>query len=61
MSSGRTTAADPLARLDPSKGESAANAVALAWGLFVAVDALKVYFDRPTTEAEIDRQVRRLQ
>jgi hypothetical protein len=34
--------------------------VALAWGLFVAVDALKVYFDRPTTEAEIDRQVRRL-
>jgi hypothetical protein len=34
--------------------------VAGGWGLFVAVVALKTYFDRPTTEAEIDREVRRL-
>jgi hypothetical protein len=34
--------------------------VALAWGLFVAVAALKAYFDRPTTEAEVDRELRRL-
>lgn len=34
--------------------------VALAWGMFVAVTALKVYFDRPTTEEEIDRELQRL-
>ena len=33
---------------------------ALIWGFFVAIDVLKTYFDRPTTEAEIDRAVRRL-
>jgi hypothetical protein len=34
--------------------------VALVWGFVVAIDALKAYFDRPTTEAEIDREVMRL-
>ena len=34
--------------------------VALIWGFFVALDALKVYFDRPTTEAEIGRQIERM-
>jgi hypothetical protein len=34
--------------------------VALIWGFFVALDALKVFFDRPTTEAEIERQIERL-
>lgn len=34
--------------------------VALIWGFFVALDALRTYFDRPTTEEEIDRQVERL-
>jgi hypothetical protein len=34
--------------------------VALIWGLVVAIMALRTYFDRPTTEAEIDREVRRL-
>ena len=34
--------------------------VALIWGLVVAIMALKAYFDRPTTEAEIDREVKRL-
>ena len=34
--------------------------VALIWGLVVGIIALKAYFDRPTTEAEIDREVRRL-
>jgi hypothetical protein len=34
--------------------------VALVWGLILGINALKVYFDRPTSEAEIDRQVRRL-
>jgi 2TM domain len=33
--------------------------IALGWGLFVAIKALQVYFDRPTTEAEIDREVSR--
>ena len=33
---------------------------ALIWGFFVAIDVLKTYFDRPTTEAEIDREVKRL-
>jgi hypothetical protein len=34
--------------------------VALIWGFFVALDALKAYFDRPTTEAEISHQIERL-
>ena len=34
--------------------------VALIWGFFVVLDALKVYFDRPTTETEIDRAVDRI-
>jgi hypothetical protein len=34
--------------------------VALIWGLVVGIAALKAYFDRPTTEAEVDRAVRRL-
>jgi hypothetical protein len=34
--------------------------VALIWGLVVAIMALKVYFDRPATEAEIDREIERL-
>ena len=34
--------------------------VALIWGLVVGIMALKAYFDRPTTEAEIDREIRRL-
>ena len=34
--------------------------VALIWGFFLAVDVLKTYFDRPTTDVEIDRQLDRL-
>lgn len=34
--------------------------VALIWALVVGIKALQALFDRPTTEAEIDRQVRRL-
>ncbi|HSE80503.1 MAG TPA: 2TM domain-containing protein [Gaiellaceae bacterium] len=34
--------------------------VALVWGFFLVLDVLKVYFDRPTTEAEIDRAVNRI-
>lgn len=34
--------------------------VALGWGFFVALDALKTYFRRPTTEAEIQREIDRL-
>jgi hypothetical protein len=34
--------------------------VALGWGFFVALDALKTYFRRPTTEAEIAREIERL-
>lgn len=34
--------------------------VGLIWGLVVGIAALKTYFDRPTTEAEVDREVRRL-
>jgi hypothetical protein len=34
--------------------------VALVWGFFVVLDALKVYFDRPTTEADVDRAVERI-
>jgi hypothetical protein len=34
--------------------------VILGWGFFVALDAIKTYFRRPTTEAEIEREVQRL-
>ena len=34
--------------------------VALIWGFFVALDALRVYFDRPATEAEVDRTLERM-
>ena len=34
--------------------------VGLAWGLVVAIVAMKVYFERPTTRAEVDREVERL-
>jgi hypothetical protein len=34
--------------------------VALVWGLIVAISALKVHFDRPTTDVEIEREVERL-
>lgn len=34
--------------------------VALIWGFLLALDALKTYFDRPTTEADIDRELERL-
>ncbi|HXV57161.1 MAG TPA: 2TM domain-containing protein [Gaiellaceae bacterium] len=34
--------------------------VALVWGFLVLLDVLKVYFDRPTTEAEIARTMERL-
>lgn len=34
--------------------------VALIWGFFLVLDAIKVYFDRPASEAEIDRAVERL-
>jgi hypothetical protein len=35
--------------------------VALIWGFFVLLDALKIYFDRPTAPAEVDRAVKRLE
>jgi hypothetical protein len=34
--------------------------VALVWGLVVAIAALKVHFDRPTTQAQIDREIDRV-
>ena len=34
--------------------------VALVWGFFLVLDALKVHFDRPTTQAELDRAVERI-
>ena len=34
--------------------------VAIGWGLWVAFLALRVRLDRPTTEAEIDREIERL-
>ena len=34
--------------------------VILGWGSLVALDALKTYFRRPTTEAQIEREVARL-
>ena len=34
--------------------------VALVWGLVVAIMALRAYFDRPTTEADVDRELERL-
>jgi hypothetical protein len=35
--------------------------IGLIWGLIVAIEAAKTYFDRPTTEAEVDREVQRIQ
>jgi hypothetical protein len=34
--------------------------VILGWGFFVALDAIKTYFRRPTTEAEIEREIERM-
>jgi len=34
--------------------------VALIWGFFVVLDAMRVLFDRPTTEADIERAMRRV-
>lgn len=34
--------------------------VVLGWGFLLALDALKTYFHRPTTEAEIERELARL-
>ena len=34
--------------------------VALGWGLAVAIIALKTYFGRPTSEAEIERELERM-
>jgi hypothetical protein len=34
--------------------------VLLGWGFLVALDALKTYYRRPTSEAEIERQMERL-
>lgn len=34
--------------------------IGLVWGFFLALDAVRTSFDRPTTEAEIDRQIERL-
>ena len=35
--------------------------VFLVWGGILAIDALKVYFDRPVTTAQVEREVRRLE
>ena len=32
----------------------------LIWGLLVVIDAFKVHFDRPVTEEDIEREIRRL-
>jgi hypothetical protein len=34
--------------------------VILGWGFFVALDAIRTYVHRPTTEAEIEREVERI-
>lgn len=34
--------------------------VVLVWGFFLALDAIRALFDRPTTDAEIERTIRRL-
>jgi hypothetical protein len=34
---------------------------ALIWGMWVGFVALRTYWDKPTTEAEIDREIDRLQ
>lgn len=34
--------------------------VALVWGGIVALQAVKAYFDRPPTDAEVEREVERL-
>jgi hypothetical protein len=35
--------------------------VVLIWGGILAIQALKTYFDRPTTTAQIDREIKRLE
>jgi hypothetical protein len=35
--------------------------VTLIWGFFLVLEAVKVYFDRPASEAEIERAVERLE
>ena len=35
--------------------------VVLVWGLIVGISALKTYFDRPATDAEVERELDRLQ
>jgi hypothetical protein len=45
----------------PAPGEPWILYPGLIWGLFVVLDAVKVFLDRPTTEDEIERQVRRVQ
>ena len=34
--------------------------VALIWGFFLAIEAMKTIFDRPTTETDVDRAIERL-
>lgn len=34
--------------------------IAIPWGVYVAFIVASAYFDRPTTEADIDREVKRL-
>jgi hypothetical protein len=34
--------------------------VALVWGLFLGISALKVYFDRPPSAAEVEQEIARL-
>ena len=34
--------------------------VALVWGFLLGLDALKTYFDRPATEADVERELERL-
>ncbi len=34
--------------------------VALAWGFYVALTALAIHFRRPTTDAEVEREIARL-
>jgi hypothetical protein len=34
--------------------------VALIWGFLLGIDVLKTHFDRPTTEADVDRELERL-
>ena len=45
---------------NPGDWEPTMLYVGVVWALVVAVFALRVFFDRPTTQAEVDREVRRL-